>query len=175
MISEPGTWPLFDSVIAPAARRVAPLLKQFGWDADDCAQEAAVWLMDRDPLKPAVLALPEAERVRYLAVAVRRHLVNAARYRKTEVWGRDVEEWGVLDRLATRFDTQAAVVEVADLLASAPEGDARDWLQARAADGLTWDEALRALGWSRKRAGEARTAAAAWLLEQFEGKEGHES
>lgn len=166
MESEKGTWPLYDEVIEPAARRVAPLVRQYGWDADDCAQAAALWLVDENPLSLKVLALPEAERTRYLKVAVRRHIVRKARPAHRAVIG---EVLSAFERLEARGASAAALwLEYDDLVESAV-GDVREWLRARAVAGLTICEAQKALGWTAYHTDKVRGEAAAWLLDQFEG------
>lgn len=150
--------PLYKDVIRPAAARVAPLVKKYGWDRDDCEQYAAEWML--------VNGGPKTTDSAYVSTCLRRALLRAARPSDARS---NAERTHFTRLLEYTYASGGAAVDVEDLITSAPPA-VRAWMQARVVDGATWDEACEGLGWTRAYAAQVRSAAAEWLMQQFEGE-----
>lgn len=144
----------------PAADRVSRIVKRYGWTKEDCRQEAWITLNRLERECFTFRRLDPAAQTRYASKALTRHCIRGARGCEDEQWAGSID-------LTDKHDA-IALVELSDLIASAPE-PIREYMTLRCLEGRGWESTREALGLSNAACAALREAAADWLLRQYEG------
>lgn len=142
-----------------AANRTARFVKRYGWDADDCRQEAVVVALDLEAR--GLLPDDPDEAGLYVGVAVRRAIVRRAAGRRSPEPLGD----GAALAIPGRERAVGAVLEFEDLRRAAPD-DVRAYVDGVLA-GETQCETMRRLGVTWRQLKELRERAAGWLAERL--------
>jgi hypothetical protein len=156
--------------ITPGARQIAqsaariskPAVERFGWDKDDCEQEAVLGIL----LMEARGVNCDVGNPNYFVVCLKRDIVRAA----TPAHDVPTVKAQIENRVAALGD-DAARVELLDLIQSAPFL-VRLYLRSVVLDGLSWEETKERHGWHNQRLARIRRHAELWLLDQYDGRKG---
>jgi hypothetical protein len=157
---------LYETHLAHAqavGRRLAPLVKRFGWEPADCEQQAALKLV-RLVRSPRFRSFPTPAQAGYVTVSVRRAVFRAARGSKFLVQPAETQ---VLEAVEAR-----GPVWVDDLFtwAALPSGRVGQYLHCRFVAGWSVEQIRETHSWTVRECVVVRERAALWLLDQFEGR-----
>ena len=150
------------SVVSEVARRVRPAVERYGWDVEDCQQQAALELLvlRRDGIAPD----EDYPSHVYLIVCLKRAVYRAA---KPAHYVPTVQQQ--IDERVVYLGREDAQAELKDLIDSAPYL-VRLYLRAIVWDGIDWAAMCARHGWSNRVAAKARRHAELWLGDQYAGR-----